>query len=40
VSAVLEDETKRWSTRRKTALILKIILAETSRTHSMHPSEI
>jgi transposase-like protein len=45
VSGAMEDEIKRWTARRKTALVLEIIqgkttLAEASRAFDIPPSEI
>ena len=45
MSAVMEEEIKRWTTRRKTALVLEIIqgkttVAEASRSFDITPSEI
>jgi transposase-like protein len=45
VSTLMDDEIKRWTARRKSALVLEIIqgkttVAEASRTHDLPPSEI
>ena len=45
MSAVMEEEIKRWTARRKAALVLEIIqgkttVAEASRSFDMPPSEI
>ena len=45
MSAVMEEEIKRWTARRKSALVLEIIqgkttVAEASRSFDMTPSEI
>ncbi len=45
MSAVMEEEIKRWTARRKAALVLEIIqgkttVAEASRSFDMTPSEI
>jgi transposase-like protein len=45
MSAVMEDEIKRWTTRRKSALVLEIIqgkttVADASRAFDIMPSEI
>jgi len=45
VSAVMEEEIKRWTARRKSALVLEIIqgkttVAEASRAFDLTPSEI
>ena len=45
MSAVMEEEIKRWTTRRKSALVLEIIqgkttVAEASRAFDITPSEI
>jgi len=45
MSALMEDEIKRWTARRKAALVLEIIqgkttVAEASRAHDLPPSEI
>ena len=45
VSTLMEEEIKRWTARRKTALVLEIIqgkmtVAEASRAYDLPPSEI
>lgn len=45
MSTVMEEEIKRWTARRKSALVLEIIqgkttIAEASRSHDIAPSEI
>ena len=45
MSALMEDEIKRWTARRKAALVLEIIqgkttVSEASRAHDLPPSEI
>jgi len=45
MGALMEDEIKRWTARRKSALVLEIIqgkttVAEASRTHDLPPSEL
>lgn len=45
MSALMEDESKRWTARRRAALVLEIIqgkttVAEASRAHDLPPSEI
>src|ERR1700742_3344288 len=45
MSTLMEDEIKRWTARRKAALVLEIIrdktaVAEASRAHDLPPSEI
>src|SRR5215471_16565032 len=45
MSTLMDDEIKRWTARRKSALVLEIIqgkttVAEASRTHDLPPSEI
>ena len=45
MSTLMDDEIKRWTARRKSALVLEIIqgkttVAEVSRTHDLPPSEI
>jgi transposase-like protein len=45
MSAVMEDDIKRWTAKRKTALVLDIIqgkttLAEASRSYDQNPSEV
>ena len=45
MSTLMEDEIKRWTAKRKTALVLDIIqgkstVAEASRTFDLPPSEI
>jgi transposase-like protein len=45
MSTLMEDEIKRWTARRKAALVMEIIqgkttLAEASRAHDLPPSEI
>ena len=45
MSAVMEEEIKRWTARRKSALVLEIIqgkttVAEASRAFDITPSEI
>ena len=45
VSTLMDDEIKRWTARRNSALVLEIIqgkttVAEASRTHDLPPSEI
>jgi len=45
MGSLMEDEIKRWTARRKSALVLEIIqgkttVAEASRTHDLPPSEL
>jgi len=45
MSVLMEDEIKRWTARRKSALVLEIIqgkttVAEASRVYDLPPSEI
>ena len=45
MSTLMEDEIKRWTARRKAALVLEVIqgkttVAEASRAHDLPPSEI
>jgi transposase-like protein len=45
MSTVMEDDIKRWTAKRKTALVLDIIqgkttLAEASRSYDLNPSEV
>jgi transposase-like protein len=45
MSTLMDDEIKRWTARRKAALVLEIIqgkttVAEASRAHDLPPSEI
>lgn len=45
MSAVMEEEIKRWTARRKAALVLEIIqgrttVAEASRQHDLTPAEV
>jgi len=45
MSTLMDDEIKRWTARRKSALVLEIIqgkttVAEASRAHDLPPSEI
>lgn len=45
MSTLMDEETKRWTAKRKTALVLEIIqgktrVLEASRTHDLPPSEI
>ena len=45
MSTVMEDDIKRWTAKRKTALVLDIIqgkttVSEASRTYDLNPSEV
>jgi transposase-like protein len=45
MSSVMEDDIKRWTAKRKTALVLDIIqgkttVAEASRSYDLNPSEV
>ena len=45
MSALMEDDIKRWTAKRKTALVLDIIqgkttVSEVSRTYDLNPSEV
>ena len=45
MSTLMDEEIKRWTAKRKTALVLEVIqgkttVAEASRTHDIPPSEV